>query len=269
MGSRNFFLHPVIATAIAINIGVLAVALVWAGDDTNRLWKLFGEDSILEWMQFLCFTVLAGLLSFIAIERWKKQSRLSIDVIAIAGLSALVALAALEEISWFQRILDYGSPEFFQEHNRQYEANLHNMVVGGVNLHKVILVKIIFLVGITHNLILPLLARTRPAVQRWVESMGIYLPPLSAASIYLLLVLLGELLIDHPRKGELSEMFGSVHYLSTSFAAYMVGVNYGKPAVIENQNDCRRVSVLFAMLLMFLLLVSWILSATFVPPAAS
>lgn len=269
MGSRNFFLHPVIATAIGINAFVLILALTWAGDDTARLWKLLGEDSLLEWIQFLCFTVLAGLLGFIAIDRWLKQSRLSLDVIVIAGLSALVTLAALEEISWFQRVFGFGSPEFFQQHNRQYETNLHNMVVGGVNLHKTILVKLIFIVGITHNLILPLIARTRPAVKRWVESMGVYLPPLSAALAYLLFVLLGELLIDHPRKGELSEMFGAVHYLSTSFAAYVVGVNYGKPAVIENQADNRRVAVLFAMLLVFLFFISWLLGATYVPPAAS
>lgn len=269
MESRNFFLHPVIVTAVGINAFVLALAVVWAGDDTTRLWKLLGEDSLLEWMQFLCFTVLSGLLGFIAIDRWKRQARLSLDVIAIAGLSALVALAALEEISWFQRVFDIGSPDFFLEHNRQNETNLHNMVVGGVNLHKVILVKLIFIVGITHNVILPLMARTRPAIKRWVESMGIYLPPLSAAFAYLLFVLLGELLIDHPRKGELSEMFGAVHYLSTSFAAYVVGLNYGKPAVIEYQADNRRISVLFAMLLVFLLFVSWLLGATYMPPAAS
>lgn len=266
MGSRNFFLHPAIATAIAINIVVLLVTLIWAGNDTTRLWKLLAEDSLLEWMQFLCFAVLAGMLAFIAVDRWKKQARLSLDVLVIAGLSALVTLAALEEISWFQRVLNFGTPEFFQQHNRQFETNLHNMVVGGVNLHKEILVKIIFIVAITHNVILPLIARSKPAVKKWVESVGIYLPPLSAALIYPLLVLLGELLVDHPRKGELSETFGAVHYLATSFAAYMVGVNYDKPAVIENPADSCRVSVLFAMLLAFLFFLAWILGATYIPP---
>jgi energy-converting hydrogenase Eha subunit A len=265
VGSRNFFLHPVIAIAIGINVIVLALALAWAGDDTIRLWSLLQEDSPIEWMQFLCFTVLAGMLGFIAADRWKRQSRLNLDVIVIAGLSALVALAALEEISWFQRVLGFGSPDFFMQHNRQKEANLHNMVVGGVNLHKAILVKLIFIIGITHNLILPLIARSKPAVKRWVESMGLYLPPLSAGLAYLVLVLLSQVLVDHPRKGELSEMFGAVHYVSTVFAAYLIGVNYGKPAVIEHQADSRRVSTLFAMLLVFLFLVSWLLGVGYAP----
>lgn len=264
MGSRNFYLHPVILTGIGINVFTLVLALAWAGNDEARLLTLVREDGLIEWVQFLCFAVLAGILGFIAVDRWKAQSRLSLDVLVIAGLSALVALAAVEEISWFQRVLEFSSPDFFKENNRQYETNLHNMVVGDVNLHKTILVKLIFIVGITHNVILPLIARTKPAVKQWVESLGLYLPPLSAALSYLLLVILGHVLVDHPRQGELSEMFGAVHYLSTSFAAYMVGVNYGKPAVIENPADSRRLSILFAMLLVFLFFVSWLLGVGYI-----
>lgn len=264
MGSRNFNLHPVLVTAIGINAAALIVTLAWAGNDTNRLWSLLQEDGPLEWMQFLAFTVLAGILGFIAVERWKSQSRISLDVIVIAGLSVIVALAALEEISWFQRIFGFGSPEFFLQNNRQNETNLHNMVVGGVNLHKTILVKLIFIIGITHNVILPLIARTKPAVKRWVESMGLYLPPLSAGLAYLVLVALSHALIDHPRKGELSEMFGAVHYLATVIAAYLIGINYGKPPLMEHPAERRRGTVLFVMLLVFLFFVSWLLAVGYV-----
>src|SRR5690606_37345432 len=129
----------------------------------------------IEWMQFLCVTLLSGLLAFIAVDRWKKHARISLEVLVLVGVSGKVALAALEEVSWFQRVLGFASPEFFEANNRQLETNLHNMVVGGVNLHKDILVKLIFIVGITHNLILPLIARSRPVVKQWVESMGLYL----------------------------------------------------------------------------------------------
>jgi len=269
VGSRTSLLHPVILTAIVINAVVLALALAWSDPDSPRMWRLLGEDGLVEWMQFLCFTVLAALLGFIAVDRWSRQSRLSLDVIGIAGLSALVALAAFEEISWFQRVLGVDSPEFFRQHNRQFETNLHNLALGGASLHKTILVKLIFVVGITHNVILPLVARTRPAVQRWVESLGVYLPPLSAALVYLLLVLLSHLFVDHSRKGELGEMFGAVHYLATVFTAYVIGLGYGKPATIEGQPDARRVSALFAMLLVFLVFVAWLLGSTYNPAAGS
>lgn len=263
MGKRNSFLHPAIATAVGINMLAFLLTLLWAGDDTIRLWSLLQEDGPIEWMQFLCFAALSGLLAFIAVERWKQQSRISLELLALVGLSGLVALAALEEVSWFQRVMGFASPEFFQANNRQLETNLHNMVVGGVNLHKDILVKVIFIVGITHNIILPLIARSKPVVRQWVESLGLYLPPLSAAIAYLVLVALSQIMIDHPRRGELSELFGAMHYFSTVFAAYMVGVNYGKPAVIENQADRGRISVLFAMLLVFMVLASWLLGAGF------
>ena len=269
MGSRNWYFHPVIATAISINIGVLLLALAWSDTDPAPLWRLLGEDGIVEWMQFLCFAVMAALLGFVAVDRSIKLHRLNLEVIGIAGLSVLVALAALEEISWFQRVLGIDSPEFFRQHNRQYETNLHNLALGGASLHKTILVKLIFVIGIMHNVVLPLIARSKPAIRRFVESIGLYLPPLSAAFAYLLLVLFSHVLIDHPRKGELGEMFGAVHYLSTVFTAYLVGVGYDRPTVIENQGDSRRISLLFAMLMVFLLFVSWLLGATYSPAAVS
>jgi len=263
VATRNWHLHPVIAAAIGINVVTLALAIARSGTDPAPLWHLLIEDGLVEWMQFLCFAVTAALLGFVAFERASCGRASSLEVIALAGLSAVVALAALEEVSWFQRVLYIETPEFFRKHNLQGETNLHNFEVGSGSLNKNVLVKLIFILGIMHNLVLPLLARSRPVIRRWVESIGLYLPPLSAAFAYLLLVLLGHLLIDHPRKGELSEMFGAVHYLSTVFVAYLVGAGYGKSAVIENQADRRRVSAMFAMFIVFLLFVSWLLGESF------
>ena len=72
---------------------------------------------------------------------------------------------------------------------------------------------------------------------------------------------ISHLVIDHPRKGELGEMFGAVHYMTTVFAAYFMGVGYGRPAVFQEPNDSRRVSTLFVMLMVFLLMTGWLLSA--------
>lgn len=260
MVNRQALFHPAIATGIAVNVFLLALSVAWSGD-TRQLWLLLGEDGIVEWMQFICFAVTAGLLGFAALDHWKRQPGMNMKLLALSGLSAVVALAALEEISWFQRVLQIQSPEFFVQNNRQAETNLHNLAMGSGSLHKNVLLKLIFLMGITHNLILPLLARYRPGVKRWVESMGLYLPPLSAAVAYLVLVALSHALIDHPRKGELGEAFGAVHYLATVFAAYFAGVAYGRPAVFDNAADARRVSGLFALQLLFLLMVAWLLSA--------
>ena len=260
MVNRKWLSHPAIATGIAINVFIMVLAVAWSGD-TAKLWRLLGEDGIVEWMQFLCFTVIGGLLGFALLERFKRGGDSWLALLALGGLSALCLLAALEEISWFQRILDVKSSEFFVANNRQGETNLHNLAVGSGSLHKNVLLKLIFIAGITHNLILPLVARSKPGVRRWVESLGLYLPPLSASIAYLVLVALSHLLIEHPRKGELGEMFGAVHYLATVFAAYFAGVAYERAPIFENAGDTRRMSRLFAMWMGFLLLTGWLLSA--------
>ena len=260
MVTNKWYVHPVVAVGVVINVFVMVVAILLKGDQA-ALWRLVVEDGVVEWMQFLCFTVTAGMLGFLAVEQWQRTPKVNLQLLAFVGLAALVALAALEEISWFQRVLHIASPEYFLTHNRQSETNLHNLAVGNASLHKTVLLKVIAIVGLTHNIILPLLARSRPGVRTFVERFGLYLPPLSASVVYIALVALSHLLIDHPRKGELGEMFGAVHYMTTVFAAYYIGVGYDKRPVFEQAADSRRVSTLFAMLVVFLLFTAWLMSA--------
>jgi hypothetical protein len=260
MASTKWYVHPVVATGVIINVFILGLAVLWANDNAAE-WRLLVEDGIVEWMQFLCFALLSGLLGFLAVEQWQREPKINLQFLAFAGLCALVGLAALEEVSWFQRVLHIVPPEFFAQNNRQGETNLHNLALGKSSWHKAVLLKIIAIVGLTHNVILPLLARKRVAVRDFVEKFGLYLPPLSASLIYIVLVALSHLLVDHPRKGELGELFGAMHYLVTVVAAYFFGVNYGKKPVFGESRDSRNLSTLFCMILVFILLCGWMLSA--------
>jgi hypothetical protein len=260
MTSTKWYVHPVVATGIAINVFILGLAILWSHDNAAS-WRLLVEDGIVEWMQFLCFALLSGLLGFLAVEQWQREPKINLQFLAFAGLCALVGLAALEEVSWFQRVLHIVPPEFFAQNNRQGETNLHNLAMGKSSLHKAVLLKVIAIVGLTHNVILPLLARKKVAVRTFVEKFGLYLPPLSASLIYIVLVALSHVLIDHPRKGELGELFGAMHYLVTVVAAYFFGVNYGKKPVFGESRDSRNISTLFCMILVFILLCGWMLSA--------
>jgi hypothetical protein len=261
---RETVLHPVIAAGIAINAFVLATGLIAANAGPDAFTALSREDGLYEWLQFLAFASLSLLLGFVALDRFAQQRRPSLEVLALLGLTGLVALAALEEISWFQRVLDVKTPEFFMQHNRQLETNLHNLFIGDVNLHKEVIVRIIFITGIAHNLILPVLAIFRPAVRTRIESLGVYLPPLAAAIAYLAMLALSQVLLDHPRRGELGEAFGAVHYLSTSFAAYFVGVRYQRP-LFTLREDRLRVSWMFAWFMVFLVFMAWLLAAGYRP----
>lgn len=260
MLNRKWYSHPVLLTGIAINVFVLLLAVSVKGSG-EQLARLLTEDGIVEWMQFLTFAMTAGLLVFAGAERWKR-SGIDLATLGMLGLGFVVAAAAMEEISWFQRILNVQSSEFFMQNNRQGETNLHNLAIGSSgSIHKTIMLKMILLVGLTHNVVLPLLARSRPAIRSFVEKFGGYLPPLPVSLVYLALVALSHVLIEHPRKGELGEMFGAVHYMSTVFAAYFLGFGYTQPAVFQQPVETRLVDKLFSGLMAFLLLTAWLLSA--------
>jgi len=151
--NRKWYSHPVLLTGIAINIFALLLAVSVRGS-SEQLMRVLTEDGIVEWMQFLCFAMTAGLLVFAGVERWKR-SGFDLATLGMLGLGLLVAAAAMEEISWFQRILHVQSSEFFAHNNRQGETNLHNLAIGkSGSIHKTIMLKMILLAGLTHNVIL-------------------------------------------------------------------------------------------------------------------
>ena len=254
---------PTVLTAVLLNLAVFAYALLAAHTDPGALDRLLVEDGLLEWLQFLAFGLLSGVLALVAIERGARPGGAGRDVLVIGGLSVVVALAALEEVSWFQRVLDFDSPAFFRSHNRQGETNLHNMAVAGSSVNKLILVRLIILVAIVHNLVLPILARHSARLRRWVGDWGLYIPPLSAAVPFLVLTLLSHLAIDHARVGELGEAFAAVHYLATAAAAYGLGMGHAAAGAFTCAPDRRRASVLFAALLLGLVFVAWLLAAAY------
>ena len=76
-------------------------------------------------------------------------------IIMIIGLF----FGAGEEISWGQRIFHIESSKFFNENNSQKETNLHNMIVDGVKLNKLIFSNLLSIIFSIYFLILPILWR--------------------------------------------------------------------------------------------------------------
>ena len=102
---------------IAINIGWAIMLLV----DQPRTFRLMSEDNIVEYLQVF-FLALAFLYClWIARKGEAKLVRYGFLALAI-----LAALAALEEISWGQNILNFETPESIKRWNYQDEITLHN-----------------------------------------------------------------------------------------------------------------------------------------------
>lgn len=82
------------------------------------------EDSLIEWAQFGFLIISAIVFGIISIIAEEKVTR-----IISAVLGCWLILWGIEEVSWFQRVLMVDTPEWFFEHNRQHEINMHNIDV--------------------------------------------------------------------------------------------------------------------------------------------
>lgn len=92
---------------------------------TNRelfLW-LVDEDSVAEWgtVLFLFLSMIVLFLSIFINKNILPQYKLFIILFAL-----FCFLAAMEEISWGQRVFGIQSNDFFEKYSDQHETNIHN-----------------------------------------------------------------------------------------------------------------------------------------------
>jgi hypothetical protein len=130
------------------------------------------------------------------------------------AIIVLMFFGAGEEISWGQRIFGIETNEFFAQHNRQEEMNLHNLSVGGVNINKLIFGKMLVLFLIAYYLVLPWLYRRRTWATRFAD--WAYLPvPKVHHGLSMLAIGLAITLVASSKRGELNEVALGVYFFLT------------------------------------------------------
>ena len=87
--------------------------------------ELSKEDNIVEWGSVLflfgsCFITILSFFNYNHELKSSKTTRLSFVL-----LSLVFFIMAMEEVSWFQRVMEIETPKLF-EGNKQHEMNLHN-----------------------------------------------------------------------------------------------------------------------------------------------
>lgn len=91
------------------------------------------EDGIVEWasayMLFGCCFIFILVFS----KNWKSSTFSLVDKASMALLALVFFVMAMEEVSWFQRVLEIKTPESFSG-NFQNEMNLHNFITGYVEI---------------------------------------------------------------------------------------------------------------------------------------
>ena len=122
-------------------------------------------------------------------------------IIMIIGLF----FGAGEEISWGQRIFHIESSKFFNENNSQKETNLHNMIVDGVKLNKLIFSNLLSIIFSIYFLILPILWRKNNFIKKTINQFGIPLANNYQVIIFMISSLIIILSISNERKWEIWE----------------------------------------------------------------
>lgn len=144
-----------------------------------------------------------------------------------AGLTVFYALlffmAAGEEISWGQRIVGWESGEFFQQNNKQYETNLHNLVVGDVHLTKSLFGPVLTICILLYLVGLPLVYPKGGRIAALADRMAVPVPWMKHAVIALVASIIIAVL-DVERKWEVYELIFSMVVLSI----FLIPQNPGK-----------------------------------------
>ncbi|MDH3678821.1 MAG: hypothetical protein OEV40_02605 [Acidimicrobiia bacterium] len=110
-----------VGAAVALGSAVLLIV------DPSALSSLVREDAAVEWASALLSFAAGGAVGLSAVRQYRHGGNgamgRALVLVAVAGGFLLLGL---EEVSWFQRVLDIESPEAFVNRNGQQETNLHN-----------------------------------------------------------------------------------------------------------------------------------------------
>lgn len=150
------FLRKCDAALMGLIVLTLVVSVFIAIKDPQYFARTFAaEDHLVENATCLFLLVAAGVLGSHAVSPWRAERKN--QAILMTLYAFVFVMGAGEEISWGQRIFGWESGEFFQEHNKQVETNLHNMIVGDVQLTKTLFGPVLTLCILLYLALLPLL----------------------------------------------------------------------------------------------------------------
>jgi hypothetical protein len=161
------------------------------------------EDGLVEWL-----TVLGLLLgAFTCFRRVVilRRTRPAVFLIFLVLMGLVLFFGAGEEVSWGQRLFGIQSPAYFKEHNAQGETNIHNLLVDGVKLNRIIFTILLAIVLGLYIVVVPLLYKRKNWMRRLVDHFGVPLPQPYQIVAFLLMFLLVQFMPHMGKRDEISE----------------------------------------------------------------
>lgn len=181
---------------------ILALGFYFFNTNVPRFETYVQEDGVVEWLTVLGL-ILGSVTCFYRLFILRKQRKpWFLFVVFIMGLGLF--FAAGEEISWGQRIFHIQSSEFFLKNNAQGETNLHNLVVGGLKVNKIVFsIGLVAAMGL-YLVFFPLIYKRSASFKRFVDKSGIPIP-FAYQVISILVVFALTEMIRHGKRAELLE----------------------------------------------------------------
>ena len=180
---------------------------------SSSVYNLFvEEDGIIEYSTAI---FLLSVSIYLINKLLKKAKVISSRNIGIIFFSIIFFFGFGEEISWGQRIFNIETPQFFVENNLQSETNIHNLMIGGVKLNKLIFTNTVFFIFSFYFLVIPYLYAKSNSVKSIINKFSIVIPKYSQSIIFICFSII-IYLFDHDRISEVWECLFAFTMLITS-----------------------------------------------------
>ena len=204
-----------------IAIYAYGVGLLMADASVFRIW--IHEDGLVEWLSFGVLAIACGYTAFLSAVYYHNTSNRA-ACRTWTFLALLFLFGALEEVSYGQRIFGIETPDFLLPdgsqgrdsfYNAQGETNIHNLVIYGVKLNKLVFGKLLAIFVILYFLVIPVVYRYNRRFQIFSDVCGLPIIQNYQLVVYLVLVVLSAPLHSLDAKiNELLELAGCFAFLS-------------------------------------------------------
>lgn len=182
---------------------LVASGVVIANIDVNWYENVYAvEDGFVENWTVVPLLGAAGYSLYLFSTVGKDKTWYFRSILVLIAVFSL--FVAGEEISWGQRLFGVESSEFFLENNAQGETNLHNMVVGGKKVNKIVFSQLLSVGMGVYLLVFPILYQKKRSFQEWIDRLGIPIAQLYQI-IACILLLLSVSLIPSGKNAEVLE----------------------------------------------------------------
>jgi hypothetical protein len=195
-----------VIAGLVVILGICAYGLVLLHWDKQAFLVWIREDGFVEWLT-VAELVIMSVFSFSMSRAFSRSGQRTAAERVWLFMGFLFLFGALEEISWGQRILGIESPQWFLKHNKQGETNIHNLLIYGVNINKLVFGKILTILIALYLLPVPLLYRFNERWKNLMNRWGIPIAQNYQILLFIIVIVIIQLHLGLAKKaGELLEL---------------------------------------------------------------